>query len=454
MRTTFLALFAAIAMVLSSSPAVFGQQEGGASAKAAKAGDKDAPKPEQLIRATADYLAGLPGFSHTVDSKLHLKHGEQEMDRASKTIVRWQRPNRYHIVVEEANSGITVVSDGKREVVYLPSMKRYAVTELPADETLTRTEGLSLLGRFGVHLPTTADALFDSIVNAAERMEYVGKEKIDQTMCHHCRLTSEQYGVDVWIEADETKPLLRKIQPDLSRRVPEGASVEYVMLYKDWDVAPKFTDADFAFSPPEDAEQVDSLFEQPPEPVHPLVGQPAPDFETVGPDDHPITLKDQLGKNVIMLDFWATWCGPCVMAMPKVEAVAKKFADKGLVFYAVNSGEDAETIKEFLKNSNLDVPVALDLDGNITGQLYQAEGIPQTVLIGKDGKVQVVHVGYSESLADELTTEIEALLQGKDLASEQLAKAEKDAAKSDEAEASETEQEVANDAEASAQPAE
>ena len=62
----------------------------------------------------------------------------------------------------------------------------------------------------------------------------------------------------------------------------------------------------------------------------------------------PIDLKASLGKNVILLDFWATWCGPCVKAMPEVEAVAKKFKEKGLVFYAVNAGEDAATIKEFL----------------------------------------------------------------------------------------------------------
>jgi peroxiredoxin len=121
--------------------------------------------------------------------------------------------------------------------------------------------------------------------------------------------------------------------------------------------------------------------------------------------------------------------------MPQVDGVAEKFADRGLVFYAVNVQEDAETIKEFLKTSELEVPVAMDADGQIT-QSYGVSGIPQTVLIGKDGKVQVVHVGFSDSLGDELSKQVEDLLAGKDLAAEALKKAE-EASQTEEAEAEE-----------------
>ena len=69
-------------------------------------------------------------------------------------------------------------------------------------------------------------------------------------------------------------------------------------------------------------------------------GRRRPPFTTDDLEGHPIDLKKNLGKNVIMLDFWATWCGPCIQAMPQVDAVAKKFAPKGLVFYAVNAGEE------------------------------------------------------------------------------------------------------------------
>jgi thiol-disulfide isomerase/thioredoxin len=138
-------------------------------------------------------------------------------------------------------------------------------------------------------------------------------------------------------------------------------------------------------------------------------------------DGKPIDLATHLGKDIIMLDFWATWCGPCVRAMPDVDGVAKKFKDKGLVFYAVNSGEDAETIRAFLVEAKLDPNVAMDQERKV-GPLYGVEGIPQTVLIGKDGKVQVVHVGFSPDLGKELTKNVEDLIAGKDLAKEEQAK--------------------------------
>ena len=240
---------------------------------------------------------------------------------------------------------------------------------------------------------------------------------------------------------------MRKIVPDLSKQFAQAggmlkdAKMEYVVTLSDWNVEPKFADADFAFAPPEGATKVDSLFEglagAEEEGPHPLLGDAAPAFKTVGLDDKPIDLAAHVGKDVILLDFWATWCGPCVEAMPEVDGVAKKFADRGLVFYAVNVAEDAETIKEFLKTSKLEVPVAMDADGKIT-QSYGVEGIPQTVLIGKDGKVQVVHVGFSDNLADQLTQQVEDLLAGKDLAAEVLAKS-KDEGESKDAEAEQQE---------------
>ena len=150
---------------------------------------------------------------------------------------------------------------------------------------------------------------------------------------------------------------------------------------------------------------------------HPLLGKPAPAFQTVNPDGRPIDLNKHLGKSVIMLDFWATWCGPCILAMPQVASVAKEYEDRGLVFYAVNIGEDPDTVKEFLANLKLDIPVAMDFEGQIQ-KMYQAHGLPHTILIGKNGKVQAGHLGYRDDLAERLSDDIEDLLAGKNLASD------------------------------------
>src|SRR5690606_10514522 len=95
------------------------------------------------------------------------------------------------------------------------------------------------------------------------------------------------------------------------------------------------------------------------------------------------------------------------------------FADRGVVFYAVNVGEEPEEIHEFLESIDYELPVVLDRDGEIQ-QLYSANAIPQTVLVGKDGRVQVVHVGFGPGLKETLSEELESLLAGEDLASAKL----------------------------------
>jgi peroxiredoxin len=148
----------------------------------------------------------------------------------------------------------------------------------------------------------------------------------------------------------------------------------------------------------------------------PLLGKPAPSFVTVDADGDQVDLKQYLGKNVIMLDYWATWCGPCIIAMPDIAAVARKYKDRGLVFYGVNEGEDPDTVKEFLARNNLDIPVAMDFDGRIH-HMFEGKYLPHTILIGKDGTVQASHLGFSSNLADELSQEIESLLDGENLVS-------------------------------------
>jgi thiol-disulfide isomerase/thioredoxin len=313
-------------------------------------------------------------------------------------------------------------------------MNRYTVKDAPTDlKDWSDVEAGGMMGASGAYLSADSEEFYKALTEGVTKSEYVGMEEVDSAQCHRCRFEQEEFNWEIWIDAGD-KPLVRKIVPDLSKQfaqaggVLENAKMEYVVTLTDWNVDPSFTDDDFAFTPPEGATKVDSLFEGlaggGEEGPHPLLGEAAPAFQTIGLDDKPIDLAAHVGKDVILLDFWATWCGPCVQAMPEVDGVAKKFAGRGLVFYAVNVAEDAETIKEFLKTSELDVPVAMDADGKIT-ESYGAELIPQTVLIGKDGKVQVVHVGFLDNLADQLSQQVEDLLAGKDLAAEVLAKSQK-----------------------------
>ena len=102
-----------------------------------------------------------------------------------------------------------------------------------------------------------------------------------------------------------------------------------------------------------------------------------------------------LTNHVVMLDFWTTWCGPCVSQMPTLQTLHEQYEGRDdFVFVAVNRGEDLTTIQDFLAKNPYTFPIAVDTLGLLNDQ-FQASPIPQTFLIGKNGNLRFRHVGYS-----------------------------------------------------------
>lgn len=142
---------------------------------------------------------------------------------------------------------------------------------------------------------------------------------------------------------------------------------------------------------------------------HPTLGIQAPVFTATMLDGSTFELSEYLGRDVVILDFWATWCGPCVRSLPTVSEVAADYRDRGVRFFAVDIGETPDAVRQFLESTSLDLRVVMDVDGSIS-ELYRAEAIPHTVIIGSDGKVSFAHVGASPNLRAELTGELDRLV--------------------------------------------
>ena len=140
-----------------------------------------------------------------------------------------------------------------------------------------------------------------------------------------------------------------------------------------------------------------------------LVGSPAPSVKANLLDGTEFDLSQHKGK-VVVLDFWATWCGPCVRALPELMEATSSFPKNKVAFVAVNQGEKAKQIKKFLKQKKWEsLSVALD-PKSVAGKRFKVEGIPQTVIIDKQGKVRHVHVGFSPNIGNRLKKEIQTLL--------------------------------------------
>jgi peroxiredoxin len=119
--------------------------------------------------------------------------------------------------------------------------------------------------------------------------------------------------------------------------------------------------------------------------------QPAPTFTTTDASGQSISLEDLRGQ-VVLLNFWATWCAPCRAEMPELDAVAEAHRDAGFQVLAINVLEDAEAVRRFGKELNLNLPLLLDREGTIY-RAYNVQGMPTSFLVDRDGVIRDVRYG-------------------------------------------------------------
>ena len=125
---------------------------------------------------------------------------------------------------------------------------------------------------------------------------------------------------------------------------------------------------------------------QPAAPAGINVGNMAPDFQLQNLTGQTVKLSDFRGKPVL-LNFWATWCGPCRSEMPYLQQISDNSAATGLVMLAVDAGENATVVQKFMTELNLTIPVLLDTDKAVS-KSYSITAIPSTFLIDKNGVIQ------------------------------------------------------------------
>ncbi|MCY3946577.1 MAG: redoxin domain-containing protein [Anaerolineaceae bacterium] len=121
------------------------------------------------------------------------------------------------------------------------------------------------------------------------------------------------------------------------------------------------------------------------------VGQIAPDFATTGDDGQALSLGDYRGQ-VVLLNFWATWCGPCRIEMPEFEQIYRERAGEDFVVIAVNNAESAAAVQDFREELALSFPLALDVDASIQA-LFGISNYPSTFLLDGDGRILSRHFG-------------------------------------------------------------
>ncbi|MBT5019155.1 MAG: TlpA family protein disulfide reductase, partial [Planctomicrobium sp.] len=136
----------------------------------------------------------------------------------------------------------------------------------------------------------------------------------------------------------------------------------------------------------------------------------AEDFELASLDGTTFRLEEHEGK-VVVLDFWASWCGPCVAALPDYIQATSGFDPAQVIFVAVNLQESPQVVRGFLKAKDLDPHIAMDETGGVASR-FKVSGIPHTVILSPGLKIEEVHVGYRQNAGEEMRQAIEKMLDG------------------------------------------
>jgi peroxiredoxin len=123
----------------------------------------------------------------------------------------------------------------------------------------------------------------------------------------------------------------------------------------------------------------------------PIVGAPAPDFELEDPQGEIYRLREQRG-GVVLLNFWATWCGPCRVEMPALQDKYEQWREAGFTILGVNFDENAADVREFKEELGLGFPLLLDPGGRVQS-LYNIRGYPSTVIVDAQGVIRIIHIG-------------------------------------------------------------
>jgi thiol-disulfide isomerase/thioredoxin len=342
-------------------------------------------------------------------------------------------PDRFTIYYKEANQGTRVIHDGESVTVV---MSPHAYLRLP-DAMSLQDAAISLpvpMGPYPEPIMSLSLAGVDpavSLFGGMASVELMGEEMFrGEIPSTHVRgVQKDGVSWDLWISTrDDRKPL--RLVTDLTEMlkssgqvsVPDNFSYQLRADFLGWRMSGDVDEQLFRYTPPQDAMKYKSLEEYYESLAgvvaeHPLLGEPAPPLVAKDLNESEVRSDDLAGK-VVILGFWATWCEPCIAAVPVIDEVADRFSQQGVVYYAVSTGEDRDLVSGFVEEQGWDVNVLVDSTETIA-DAFKADALPQTVVIGKSGIIESVHIGFAgtEALKKRLTDELEVLIVGGKIAS-------------------------------------
>jgi len=378
-------------------------------------------EPRALLKTVSETYRDLKRYHFEAQSITETKtkgpQGESERWSKESVIIAAIKPDRLRIETKNPTLNVTLVSDGQTRWVCAPKFKQYTRRAAGAAGDSRESSGAAgfdlLLGRAALRLmeyERLTEWLREAKSLPDEAVEVSG-QKIN------CSVVEVEYGSPAsamtvlssrktfWI--DQVRHIILREIATSQARSPAGITLDtkQTITFTTAKVDEPIPETLFAFTPPEGAREMAEL-------SIPGITQPRPRVELTGTAAADFTLADLEGKQlnlrslrgkVVLLDFWASWCGPCRVELPHIEKLHREFKDQDLVVLGIND-EEPEIAREFLKKKGYTFTSLVD-DQREVAQGYQVHGIPQVFVIGKDGQV------VSHSLGAKSEHDLRAALQ-------------------------------------------
>jgi len=408
---------------------------------------KEPPKPSETSRPVAEKpsvkLSAQDVLDRTIEAyrkatsyadagSVHLlaeAGNEKIIDETAPYSMTFERPNKLRVQANQAmqvcdgQKLFAAIEDQPGQVVVRPAPAKVSARTLYADRML----GMALTQGIGGALPQAVLLLTDDpagiLLRDAEPPVLAEPGQIEGRDCHRLQIRRPDGTATFWIDR-ESYLLRRVVMPteEIFRAIRQQQPVDRVVLTAelvgarfDKPVDPKA----FEYEAPQGAEVV--RYFVPPHTAQ-LLGKKTPEFKFVDLDAKPTTPQSLSGK-VAVLEFWATWCGPCKQILPEVDQVRAHFKDNpNVVFFAVSVDQpeiEAKAMTKMFEEMKIGLPILRDVDQSAAALKFT--GIPAMMILGADGVVQDFEVGGNPKLAETLTDKIDRLLKGENIYEKPLA---------------------------------
>jgi len=291
---------------------------------------------------------------------------------------------------EPVNFGLAC--DGTFVAVVEHGQKVFIRRALPIGKPLLNSVSPLWIREFGVPRALARET-------SAARLEYIGTEVVEDAECHVIHAVLAEDGGEVRWHFAISDYLPRRVQRIVD--TPSGKSSITTRLRR-LELKPSLPDDLFSLSRPGD-------FRDPTGADLLEVGSEAPDWTLRTADGQSVSLRELRGK-VVLLDFWATWCGPCRIAMPILQRLHERYKGKAVAIYGVNCFErDVRADPAgFMRAAGFSYPLLLG--GDRVAKSYRVQGIPTFYLIGPDGRIMMAASGLSADTEKQVESLLERLL--------------------------------------------